>query len=130
MTLKKPSRCTYEGLGKGMAADSERVHTACRSCSASFCFPPGSSNLDRSIFSRSAQSKAWLVFLGRCHLGRGTVCGIAEGMVTTCQKIVRTREQEVVSHLESLLSIEQSVNAGNLQSDVISMLCDPKGLEK
>lgn len=59
------------------------VRTASRSSSASFCLPPGESNVDKSRTLISAHGSSWDVLAGRCHLGKGSAsAGLsAMGMV-------------------------------------------------
>lgn len=49
--------------------------TAWRSCSASFCLPPGSLKVDISITEISAHGKSTFVLAGRFHGGSGVGSG-------------------------------------------------------
>lgn len=55
--------------------------TASRSSSASLCFSPGSSNVERSITLMLAHSSVSDVGLGRSHLGRAGACVTAAGIL-------------------------------------------------
>jgi hypothetical protein len=85
--LKKPVVSTYDLSFRKRPVEKEKEHTAVRSCSASFSFPPGSLNVDMLMTEILAQGRSTSVFAGRFHRGSGIGSGAtAEGMMFNYEK--------------------------------------------